>query len=343
MVTSPTSGSDKSCCRSQAGPLEVLQHTGQYVGKVLESIILNALTIYTEVENGLSNMQFGFRINSHTNGRRNYGSCAGVKVKKKPLLRSGSTGSTVVNPFAKCGLGRSPTLHNEQVQQQVQQQQQQQREQPSEASQSTSGDKPAGRQGKLGFQQPKSATARKENILFRLPQESKANFFLISAKFASFEAFWPEKCLKREVREIGKNASKKKSEIRNVWVACNPSGFAFVEFEDACDAKHSARGLDGKTVCGRCARVELSTGRAVIVFAVVANHRMANEVMATSIRTTDATSVEGEVIMSEIILKEARDLGAAVHVRALISSEFVPRVTAEAMNMTATAVPNPTH
>ncbi|XP_058828582.1 uncharacterized protein LOC131688390 [Topomyia yanbarensis] len=156
--------------------------------------------------------------------------------------------------------------------------------------------------------QPKSATARKENV-----------------------------------GELGKNASKKKIEIRNVWVACNPSGFAFVEFEDACDAEDSARGVDGKTVCGRCARVELSTGRAVIVFAVVANHRMANEVMATSTRTTDATSVESEVIMSEIILKEARDLGAAVRVRALVSSEFVPRVTAEAMNMPATAVPNPTH
>ncbi|XP_058840609.1 uncharacterized protein LOC131696090 [Topomyia yanbarensis] len=51
-----------------------------------------------------------------------------------------------------CGLARSPTQHNEQVQQQVQPQQQQQREQPSESIQSTSGNKPTGRQGKLGFQ-----------------------------------------------------------------------------------------------------------------------------------------------------------------------------------------------
>ena len=33
--------------------------------------------------------------------------------------------------------------------------------------------------------------------------------------------------------------------LRNVWVARNPPGFAFVEFEDPRDAKESVRSLDG--------------------------------------------------------------------------------------------------
>lgn len=71
------------------------------------------------------------------------------------------------------------------------------------------------------------------------------------------------------VGDLGNNASKQEIEdafsyygqLRNVWVARNPPGFAFVEFEDARDAEDSVRGLDGRTICGRRARVELSTGK----------------------------------------------------------------------------------
>ena len=34
--------------------------------------------------------------------------------------------------------------------------------------------------------------------------------------------------------------------LRSVWVARNPPGFAFVEFEDNRDADDAVRGMDGK-------------------------------------------------------------------------------------------------
>ncbi|KAJ1089820.1 hypothetical protein NDU88_002964 [Pleurodeles waltl] len=50
--------------------------------------------------------------------------------------------------------------------------------------------------------------------------------------------------------------------LRSVWIARNPPGFAFVEFEDPRDAEDAVRGLDGnKEICGSRVRVELSSGR----------------------------------------------------------------------------------
>ena len=68
---------------------------------------------------------------------------------------------------------------------------------------------------------------------------------------------WDVTC-KVYIGNLGNNASKydledafaKYGPLRNVWVARNPPGFAFVEFEDARDAEDSVRGLDGTRVCG---------------------------------------------------------------------------------------------
>lgn len=63
---------------------------------------------------------------------------------------------------------------------------------------------------------------------------------------------WDLSC-KVYVGNLGSNASKHEIEsafskygpLRNVWVARNPAGFAFVEFEDTRDAEDAVRGLDG--------------------------------------------------------------------------------------------------
>lgn len=72
--------------------------------------------------------------------------------------------------------------------------------------------------------------------------------------------------IKVYIGDLGSNASKVDIEdafsaygrLTSVWVARNPPGFAFVEFEDARDADDAVRALDGRTICGRRVRVELS-------------------------------------------------------------------------------------
>ncbi|XP_062329603.1 serine/arginine-rich splicing factor 7-like isoform X2 [Osmerus eperlanus] len=70
------------------------------------------------------------------------------------------------------------------------------------------------------------------------------------------------------VGDLGNGAAKGELErafsyygpLRSVWVARNPPGFAFVEYEDARDAEDAVKGMDGKVMCGSRIRVELSTG-----------------------------------------------------------------------------------
>lgn len=55
------------------------------------------------------------------------------------------------------------------------------------------------------------------------------------------------------VGDLPKDAEEKELErsfsyygrLKSVWVARNPAGFAFVEFEDPRDAEDAVRGLDG--------------------------------------------------------------------------------------------------
>ncbi|KAF0308266.1 RNA-binding protein 1 [Amphibalanus amphitrite] len=79
---------------------------------------------------------------------------------------------------------------------------------------------------------------------------------------------WNLEC-KVYVGNLGNSAAKNEIEdafskygnLRNVWIARNPPGFAFVEFEDPRDAEDAVRGLDGTRLCGERVRVEMSSGK----------------------------------------------------------------------------------
>jgi len=52
----------------------------------------------------------------------------------------------------------------------------------------------------------------------------------------------------------------KHGQLRMAWVARNPAGFGFVEFEDEQDAKEACKELDGATVAGCIIKTEIAHG-----------------------------------------------------------------------------------
>ncbi len=60
--------------------------------------------------------------------------------------------------------------------------------------------------------------------------------------------------LSHELSKFGK--------VANVWIARNPPGFAFVEFDKATDADKALRALDGVTLCDSRLKVEFAHSKA---------------------------------------------------------------------------------
>ncbi|KAK2727549.1 RNA-binding protein Rsf1-like isoform X1 [Artemia franciscana] len=62
-------------------------------------------------------------------------------------------------------------------------------------------------------------------------------------------------------REDLEDEFSKFGELKNVWVAQNPPGFAFVEFEDPQDANSAIDSLNGAELLGSTVKVEMSVPR----------------------------------------------------------------------------------
>ncbi|XP_041460437.1 serine/arginine-rich splicing factor 3-like [Lytechinus variegatus] len=77
-----------------------------------------------------------------------------------------------------------------------------------------------------------------------------------------------ERGCKVYIGNLGESANKSEIErlfgtfgsLKSVWIARNPPGFAFVEYDDPRDASDAVKDMDSRTICGERARVELARG-----------------------------------------------------------------------------------
>ena len=127
------------------------------------------------------------------------------------------------------------------------------------------------------------------------------------------------------IGNLGNNASKydledactKYGPLRDVWVARNPPGFAFVEFEDNRDAKDAVRGLDGTRLCGVSTRMgfclQINAPKNICrICSIIILLRVSRTVSASRCRPERAGAGAGTVTAAVAAAAEEADVADAV-------------------------------